>query len=66
MSVWLELNRADAIDEDQKVMVNFDHVAELEWIEKRRVTVLVFSTGFRREVKEDPTTILRVLEGGTT
>ncbi len=62
---WLELSKADAIDEDQKVMVNFDCVAEFEWIEKRRVTALLFSAGFRTEVRESPELIFKALEGGT-
>lgn len=52
--MWLELNKPGAVvDEDQKVMVNFDCVAEIEWIERRRVTVLFFSGGFRIEVREN-------------
>jgi hypothetical protein len=61
--MWLELSKA--VDEDQKIMVNFDCVAEIEWIEKRRVTVLFFSPGYRTEVKESPELIFKALEGST-
>lgn len=64
--MWLELSKAGALDEDsQTVWINFGCVAELEWIEKRRVTVLFFSPGYRTEVRESPELIFKALEGST-
>jgi hypothetical protein len=63
--MWLALSRADALDEDQTVWINFDCVTEVEWIEKRRVTVLLFAPGYRTEVRESPELIFKALDRST-
>jgi hypothetical protein len=65
MTVWLELTKADSIDgDDQRTYINFDLVVEIDWIASRKVTVLFFGPGYRIEVKEEPESILRSIEGG--
>ena len=62
--VWLELTKADSVNgEDQKTYVNFAQVIEIVPVPSRNVTALLFSAGFRIEVKEAPEAILRCLEG---
>ena len=64
--MWLELTKADAVNgEDQRTYINFSQVIEMTPVPHRNVTVLLFSAGFRTEVKEPVEAILRSLEGGT-